>query len=553
MRRTWLGTLHLLSAGAPAAAEVLATARRAGISWLDTADVYGPAPGDVERFLATNREGFRVATKVGLVRTGSRWLPDGRPGAVDRAIDDVLARLGPVDLLWLHAPDPRTDVRSTARALRRALDDGRVPALGVCNVRVTELRAIAEVMPVAAVQVELSRSERATVRSGVVEEARRRDLLVLASRPFGGNERARLTLADPAVAGVAAKHGVPAAAVVLAWLRGLGVVPIPGTTSPAHLLEHAVDVVLDDEDHARLDAGTEAGTQLRRPRSERRAPPTGREVVLIGGTPGAGKTRRVAAYPDHLRLNRDTLGGTLDGLLPRLATALADGRDVVLDNTYAARAQRNGVVEVAVRHGARVRCEWLTIPDGEAERNVVTRLLDTVGHLVGGPDLARWNRDHAEVLPPRALHRFRREVEVPDDTEGFDEVVEVPFVRVAAPGRAALCCAPEHLEPLHPAVRAAAAAGEAILVAAWAPGGDVDAMVAALEAAAAALGLEAFAAVCPHPGGPPDCWCRKPLPGLLLALARRAGVDPSRVRVLAASPADTALARRLSLEVVAPA
>jgi pyridoxine 4-dehydrogenase len=354
LRQDWLGTQHLPVHDEVVATAVLAAAREAGVTWLDTADVYGPRAGDVERFLATRRSGFRVATKVGLRRAEGRWVPDGKASAIDRAIDASLERLGAIELLWLHAVDPRVELAATGRALARALRDGRVPAVGVCNVSVAQLRAFADLFPVAAVQVELSRRERAVVRSGVVEEARERGLPVLGYRPFQGRERSGRALADPVVARVAARREASPAAVVLAWLRDLGVVPLPGTTDPLHMRDLTTRVVLDETDRAELDADTELGAQLRRPRSARVPPPGGRRVVLVGGTPGAGKTRHTSGYADWVRLNRDTEGGTLEGLLPRLSAALDSGRDVVLDNTYATRAQRNAVLETSWRHGARV-------------------------------------------------------------------------------------------------------------------------------------------------------------------------------------------------------
>lgn len=543
VRGPWLGTQHLLRAGEASAEATLAAA---GGGWLDTADVYDA--GRVEAFLGPRAAGFHLATKVGLVADGARYVPDGRPDALERAADASLARLGRIDLLLWHAPDPRVPVVRSARALARLREDGRVGAVGVCNARVGELRALADALPVAALQVQVSRSERAVVRSGVLEEARRRSVPALGWRPLGGRDRVRRTLAEPAVAAVAARHGVPAAAVVLAWLADLGVEPVPGSADPAHVAEWRVPVPLDDADRAALDAGTELGAQLRRPRDTRRPPAGGPRVVLIGGTPGAGKTRRVAVHPGSVRLNRDTLGGTLDGLLPRLRDALGAGRDVVLDNTYATRAQRNGVIETAWRAGARVWCEWLDTPDGEAERNAVHRLLGTVGDLVSGPALADWNRRAAEVLPPRALHRFRQEVEDPEAGEGFEAVDRIPFAREPGPGGAGLLCAPEHLDPLHPAVAAAARAQIPVLVAGWAPGADPQAEAARWAEVARGHGLEVLVRVCPHGAGPPVCWCRKPLPGLLLALCRDAGVEPSRVRVLPGSAADRTLARRLGLE-----
>ena len=57
-------------------------------------------------------------------------------------------------------------------------------------------------------------------------------------------------------------------------------------------------------------------------------------------------------------------------------------------------------------------------------------------------------------------------------------------------------------------------------------------------------------AVCPHPGGPPTCWCRPPLPGLVLEFARRRGVDPARSVLVGASPAHRTLATALDAKYV---
>jgi histidinol phosphatase-like enzyme len=60
-------------------------------------------------------------------------------------------------------------------------------------------------------------------------------------------------------------------------------------------------------------------------------------------------------------------------------------------------------------------------------------------------------------------------------------------------------------------------------------------------------------AVCPHPGGPPTCWCRPPLPGLPLAFARRHGIDPARSIVVGTSPAHRTLANTLGARYVGTA
>jgi hypothetical protein len=75
----------------------------------------------------------------------------------------------------------------------------------------------------------------------------------------------------------------------------------------------------------------------------------------------------------------------------------------------------------------------------------------------------------------------------------------------------------------------------------WNPDGTPD----ELAAAAATLAAEVEVAVCAHPGGPPSCWCRPPLPGLPLAFARTHGIDLSRSVLVGTSPAHRTLATTL--------
>jgi hypothetical protein len=128
-----------------------------------------------------------------------------------------------------------------------------------------------------------------------------------------------------------------------------------------------------------------------------------------------------------------------------------------------------------------------------------------------------------------------RGLEPPVLDEGFSSLKEVPFVRRRRAGhdRAA-----EFLS-LEAAERGVRPTGEVALVFGWRPGIS-DAEVARMQ--------DAFGTpvrCCTHPGGPPRCWCRPPLPGLLLEFALRHEVDPCRSVVVGTSPAHAVLARAL--------
>ena len=120
--------------------------------------------------------------------------------------------------------------------------------------------------------------------------------------------------------------------------------------------------------------------------------------------------------------------------------------------------------------------------------------------------------------------------------EGFAAIEVVPFIRRAgaAGDRAGRAIALDALLAAGPAILTGGEPGPR-LVFAWLPEGDAPLV-------AATRGLAVAVAACTHPGGPPRCWCRPPLPGLLLAFARRERVDPARLTVVGVTAAHRQLA-----------
>lgn len=89
-----------------------------------------------------------------------------------------------------------------------------------------------------------------------------------------------------------------------------------------------------------------------------------------------------------------------------------------------------------------------------------------------------------------------------------------------------------------------------LLVFDWRPDGTTADLAAAVTAVADVVPGHVEAAICPHPGGAPICWCRVPLPGLALAFARRHGIDPGRSTVVGTSAAHRTLATALGARLV---
>jgi aryl-alcohol dehydrogenase-like predicted oxidoreductase len=511
------------------ALDTIAAAADAGITVFDTARSYEGNEALLAR--ALRGRDARIVTKGGM---GAGWVPDGRAKAIRADCEASLAALDglPIDLYLIHTPDPRTPWKTSVRALARLVDEGLVRGVGVANVNRRELDEALGLAPIAAVQVALSVFDDRAIRGGVLERCEEKGVAVIAHSPLGGPRRRVRRHVE--LGRIAEKHGATPAEVALAWLLALSpaVVPIPGARRPetARSAAHAANLVLDA-----AELGARRPATVARPRPDA-------DVVVVMGVPGAGKTRLAEDYVarGYVRLNRDERGGSLRELSDALDEALSSGATrVVLDNTYLTRASRSFVVEVAGRHAIQPRCVWLDTPLAQAHVNLVERLLDRFGYLpsveeLGGP----------ELLAPTSQMRAFRELEPPDDDEGFASVERLEFERAQRDG-----C---------PGVFVAAAAlesndwsdpdpGAPHLVFDWRPDGSVD----DLADLAARIDGPAETAVCPHGGGPPRCWCRPPLPGLPLAFAREHEVDPARSILVGTSAAHRTLANTLGARYVA--
>lgn len=528
---------------------VIEAALDAGVTLLDTADAY--EVGDNERLVAlaaAGRSGVRIVTKGGLVRPGGAWVPDGRAKHLTAAARASAARLGAIDVYLLHAVDPKVPLATSVRALAKIQAEGLTRAIGLSNISLTQLEEAERITRIDAVEVELSPYRLDAIRGGLVAACEARGLELYAHRPLGGPAGVKRLAKDPVLAALAAQLGATPHEIVLAWLRSLSpaIIPLPGATRLETARGAARAIELPEGAQAALtarflDVGSAAAVSVAREG----------EVVLITGMPGAGKSTLAEDYVarGYVRLNRDERGGSLLDLSRALDDALAGGADrVVLDNTYPSRASRAPVIELAHRHGLAARCVVLATPLEQAQGNAVARMLAQHGRLLEPAELQR-----AGNLGPGAQFRWRREAEPPRSDEGFDAIDEVDFVpRPSLPGRRAIVVELDHLVwrgrpgspdrvELLPGAREALLAWSrthAIAATSWMPGvssAQFAALVARLE-------LPIVAAHCAHPAGPPVCWCRKPLPGLALALAHAHGL--AFELALGAGPADKGAALR---------
>jgi aryl-alcohol dehydrogenase-like predicted oxidoreductase/histidinol phosphatase-like enzyme len=570
---------------------VIHAALDAGVTLLDSADAYCHDQTDIghnERLIAKalliwsgDRSRIRVATKGGLIRPGGAWVPDGRAKHLRAACDASRRSLGveAIDLYQLHVVDPRTPLETSVRALAALQEAGKVRAVGLSNVTVAQIEAARRIVDVAAVQISLSVLDATNIRNGVVEYVRDHGIEIIAYRPLGGSRGSAGLARDPLLAEIAGRLYATPQEVALAWLLGLAprVAPIPGATreTSARSIGRALSVELGAADRERLDDRF-FGNLLRGSRSSRRTTAGGDgEVVLVMGMPGAGKSTVALELEakGYQRLNRDLRGGSLSSLVAELDRGLAGGsRRWALDNTYATRSSRNEVLECAWRHGAPARCIWVATTLADAQINAISRLLEAHGRLPSPEELRERGKRDPRYFGPDAQFRFERTLEAPSSDEGFTVIEELRFARGSAQRaerRAVVLefdgvlvesagshpavldpddvrVPPSHVETLARYARE----GWQLFAQAWRPQvSSGETSIAEVEACfartRALLGLDIELGCCPHPAGPPVCWCRKPIPGLVLEFAMRAGVDPSRSVVVGRAAADRTLADRL--------
>jgi pyridoxine 4-dehydrogenase len=222
------------------AVRVLQRAARLGVTFIDTADSYGPEVSEnlIARALYPYAADIVIATKGGLTRPGPDvWNRDARPEHLRKACEGSLQRLrrDRIDLYQLHAPDPKVPLEDSIGELVRLKSEGKIRHIGVSNVSVQELERCERLTPVASVQNRYNLEDRSS--DDVLACCESRAIAFLPWAPLGSGRHASGSGALRALSKIAERHEVTVGQAALAWLLGRSSVmlPIPGTGSIAHL------------------------------------------------------------------------------------------------------------------------------------------------------------------------------------------------------------------------------------------------------------------------------------------------------------------------------
>ena len=273
--------------------ESIATIRRAidlGVTFLDTADVYGAGHNEVllGRAIHGLRERVEIATKFGIDRSqgDSAWKLRGNRAYCRKSCDSSLMRLGTdyIDLYYLHFPPQDVEIEETIDAMAELVKEGKVLAIGLSNAPSEIIRRACSVHPIAALQGEYSLWERRIedvspvlaefgvglvayaplgrgLLSGMVKIEKLDDMDFRRRNPrFEGEAAAAHQTIIDNVNLIATHYGAPSSHVALAWVHaqiprlGINIVPIPGTKTVKWLVENveALSLKLASDDLTKL-------------------------------------------------------------------------------------------------------------------------------------------------------------------------------------------------------------------------------------------------------------------------------------------------------------
>ncbi len=264
---------------------VIRDAQEQGVTFFDTAEVYGPYVNEelVGEALAPVRDKVVIATKFGFKIDGTNGL-DSRPERIRKVVEESLKRLRTdrIDLYYQHRVDPNVPIEDVAGTVKELIRAGKVLHFGLSEASARTIRRAHAVQPVTAVETEYSIIERSPERNGVLQACEELGIGFVPWGPLGQgflpgkmDENIQSTF-DPKIdlratfprfspmvmknnqpvldilRTFGAKKGATPAQVALAWLMAQKpwIVPIPGTSNRDHLRENlgAVNVQLTPAD-----------------------------------------------------------------------------------------------------------------------------------------------------------------------------------------------------------------------------------------------------------------------------------------------------------------
>lgn len=304
-----------------------------------------------------------------------------------------------------------------------------------------------------------------------------------------------------------------------------------------------------------------------------------REIVLVMGYPASGKTTHAQELVDrgYKRLNRDTEGGKVIDLVPKIITEGRVGtKSLVIDNLFASAESRKPFIAAAEKMGLPIRCIWVNTSIENAQLNACLRMIRKRGRLLMPGEKSK----DPNIFPIAVLFKYRKAFEKPLVSEGFTSVSTTGFVRKWGPeyknsaiifdfdgtlrvskGEQAwpekvsdVKLMPGRKEKIfhlfhNEGRRLLGASNQS----ACASGLPIETAEACFEKTNKLLG-QGWPGIrylyCPHRAAPPTCWCRKPAPGMAAVLIEEYNLDPVKCTMVGDMTSDKTFAFRAGFSFV---
>ncbi|MFF0720839.1 aldo/keto reductase [Micromonospora sp. NPDC003816] len=244
-------------------AEAVRVLRRAydlGVTFIDTADSYGPFVSEllIREALHPYADDLVIATKAGLTRGGPGvWRPVGRPEYLRQQCELSLRHLGleSIALYQLHRIDAKVPLEDQLGELVLLRQEGKIQHIGLSEVTVAQVEAARRIAPIVSVQNLYNVADRSAEE--VLTYCETNDIAFIPWFPIATGELAR---PGGPLDAISTEHGATPAQLALAWLlrRSPVMLPIPGTSSVAHLEENvaAATIELTDAEYESLATAT---------------------------------------------------------------------------------------------------------------------------------------------------------------------------------------------------------------------------------------------------------------------------------------------------------
>lgn len=305
------------------------------------------------------------------------------------------------------------------------------------------------------------------------------------------------------------------------------------------------------------------------------------EVVMVCGFPASGKGTLSEGYTKqgYTHVNRDKAGGTVVSLVPVMEAELKAGRSVVLDNLFATAESRRPFIEMAKKHGVPIRCEMMGTSAEDASINALHRMWKRYDKVFLSPPDFKEVKNDPNMFPIVVIFKYKKDLEKPKTTEGFDTVKVVPFVRIRPADYTkkailfdydgTLRTTPEGSEFDFPTKKSEVIllpnrakvlqgldkAREFILLGVSNQSGIARGQVTeqSVEECFAETNLQLRVGIdyqyCPH-NVPPNCYCRKPASGIGVYFIEKYHLDPRSCIFVGDQTTDATFAKRLDMQYV---